>query len=170
MFLLLCLTAPFLGTYAWLQIEKRKVKKEIKWRIIDGMDKSELALLKFTKEKSESKLRWEHSREFEYDGQMYDVVESRSTGDTTYYYCWWDNEETILNLQLSELVAKAMGKNPLNKEKQERLSNFLKNLYCQVKPDNNSFQDTANGFFALQIQLDYSSICFSPPTPPPEIA
>jgi len=88
LFLLLCLTLPFLGTYTWLKIEKRKVKKSIKWSMIGGMDKSAFVLLKFTKEESETKLRWEHSREFEYAGQMYDVVEAAEQGDTTYYYCW----------------------------------------------------------------------------------
>jgi len=127
-------------------------------------------LLKFTKEEAESKLRWEHSREFEYNGQMYDVVEKQEQGDTTYYYCWWDHEETKLNLQLSELVANAMGKNPLNKDKQERLTNFLKNLYCLEKADKPLFAQTARKISPVNIHSDYSSILFSPPAPPPEIA
>ncbi len=137
--------------------------------MIGGMDKSAFVLLKFTKEESETKLRWEHSREFEYAGQMYDVVEAAEQGDTTYYYCWWDHEETKLNLQLSGLVAHAMGKNPLNKEKQERLSSFLKNLYCQQKTGNNLFANTAKEIFPGNLHVDYSSIQFTPPSPPPEI-
>lgn len=169
LFLLLCLTLPFLGTYTCLKMEKRKVKKTIKWRMIDGMDKSELVLLKFTKTQVESELEWEHSREFEYNGQMYDVVEKQQQGDTIYYYCWQDDEETKLNLQLSELVANALGQNPLNKDKQERLHNFLKNLYCSEKSDKNLPARRAKEIFPFNLNSCYSSIFFSPPAPPPEI-
>lgn len=168
-FLFLCTTAPFLGTYLWLKMEKHKVKKSIKWRMIDNMDKSKLVLLKFTKEESESKLRWEHSREFEYDGEMYDVVEKEEKGDSIYYHCWWDHEETKLNKQLNELVATAMGKNPMSKDKQERLSNYLKSLYCLEKSDNNLFTQTEREISSDNIHFDYTSIFFSPSSPPPEI-
>lgn len=169
LFLLLCLTLPFLGTYTWLKMEKRKVKKTIKWRMIDGMDKSELVLLKFTKEEAEAELEWEHSREFEYNGQMYDVVEKNEVGDTTYYYCWWDHEETKLNRQLSELVANAMGKNPLNKEKQERLTNFIKNLFLKNHFDKQALQLSGEETIHPSAHITYSSFRFSPPTPPPEV-
>jgi hypothetical protein len=151
-------------------MEKRKVKKEIKWRMIDRMDKAELVLLKFTKEQAEAELEWEHSREFEYNGQMYDVVEKSEYGDTTYYYCWWDHEETKLNRLLSELVSNTMGKNPLNKERQERLNTFLKSLFYLEKSDNNllakSVKETPDG----NLLFDYTSIQFSPPSPPPELS
>lgn len=169
-FLCFSLTLPFLGTYTCLKMEKRKVKRAIKARMIEGMNKSELVLLKFTEEDAANELEWEHSREFEYNGQMYDVVEKQQQGDTTYYYCWWDHEETKLNLQLSELVANAMGKNPLNKDKQERLNNFLKSLYYSEKSDKNLPAQTSREISPNNIDSAYSTIFFSPPAPPPEIA
>lgn len=168
-FLFLCLTAPFFGTYSWLKMEKYKVKKSIKWRMIDGMDKKELVLLKFTEEESKTKLRWEHSREFEYNRQMYDIVEQDIIGDTTYYWCWWDYEETKLNRQLSDLVSRAMGQNPQNRDKQNRLQTFLKNLYCFDL-------NTGSTLPVREIEI-FTAYCFScilfhkiPSTPPPESA
>lgn len=43
------LIAPVVVTYSWLQQRKRAVKKEVKWKMIAGIDKSELVLLKFSK-------------------------------------------------------------------------------------------------------------------------
>lgn len=169
-FLFFCLVAPFFGTYGWLKMEKRKVKKTIKWRMIAGMDKSELVLLKFTNEEAETQLEWEHSREFEYNGQMYDVVEKSVHGDTIWYRCWPDDEETKLNLQLNELVASAMGKNPVNKDSRDRLNNFLKSLYCSDSSDKNLLANNAKKISPFHFSSDYSSIRFSPPAPPPEIA
>lgn len=169
-FLCFSLTLPFLGTYTCLKMEKRKVKRAIKARMIEGMNKSELVLLKFTEEDAANELEWEHAHEFEYNGQMYDVVEKQQQGDTTYYYCWWDHAETRLNKQLSELVANAMGQNPLNKDKQERLNNFLKSLYYSEKSGKNLPAQTSREISSNNIDSTYSTIFFSPPAPPPEIA
>src|SRR5688572_27780769 len=104
-FLFLSLTVPFAGTYTWLQYHKHQTKRAIKWRMIAGMQGEELELLKFSKAETQTKLRWEHSREFEYNSQMYDVVAVITKADSVFYWCWWDNEETLLNKQLGQLVA-----------------------------------------------------------------
>ena len=87
-------------------IEKAALKREIKWKMIAGIDQNELVLLKFSKEEAETKLRWEHSKEFEYDGQMYDIVSKEIKGDSIYYRCWWDYEEPALNRKLQQLVVR----------------------------------------------------------------
>ena len=67
------LIAPAVVTYSWLQQRKRVVKKEVKWKMIVGIDKSELVLLKFSKAAMASKLKWKHAKEFEFNNQMYDI-------------------------------------------------------------------------------------------------
>ena len=69
-----------------LQIRKKIVRHEIKQRILPGTDRNELMMLRFTKEESEKKLKWEEPGEFEYDGEMYDVVFSESDGITVSYW------------------------------------------------------------------------------------
>lgn len=169
LFLFFCLTAPFVGTYIWLQFEKQQVKHAIKARMIEGMNKAELTLLAFSKDEAESKLEWEHVTEFEYADQMFDVVESEAKGDSIYYYCWHDNEETSLNKNLKTLVAQALGNSPLRKEKQDRLNNFLKTLYCQHQFDKRSFPNSEKQALVDRTQFEYVSILFSPPAPPPEL-
>jgi hypothetical protein len=100
---------------------------------------------------------------------MYDITSTEIHGDTTYYWCWWDYEETKLNKQLKGLVAGALGKDPRNKEHQNRLINFFKSLFFveTVHEINNGFEKICKKYFT-PINC-YQSLYLSPPTPPPKI-
>ncbi len=50
--------------------------------------------LKFSKTEITTKLNWKHSKEFEFNNQMYDVVDKVVTRDSIRYWCWWDFKET----------------------------------------------------------------------------
>lgn len=162
--------APVVTIYAFLQFEKSAIRREIKWKMIASMDNEELVLLKFTKEETETKLRWEHSKEFEYDGQMYDIVSKEIKGDSIFYRCWWDHEETELNKKLKKMVAIAFDQDEENRETQEIFYSYLSSFFCtdvfdwKAKPSQNSevvYQDVIHlGIF--------NAIRLSPPTPPPK--
>lgn len=166
--LILCFVAPVTTTYIILKYQKKQVKREVKWKMIAGIDKEELVLLKFTQEEKRTQLKWKHSKEFEYKGEMYDIVESKLVGDTTYYWLWWDHEETKLNKQLSHLVSYALGQNPKNKENQKRLQNFFKSLYFSedVRKESLVFLEVENKYYFSE--KFYHSIFLTPPVPPPE--
>jgi hypothetical protein len=169
--LLLCLWAPFVDTYSRLKYEKKQVKREIKKKIIAGLDKSELALVKVSKLTSKTALNWKHAHEFEYQGQMYDVVEVQQVGDSTYYWCWWDAAETQLNRQLSQLVANALGNNPQHRETQNRLIRFVQHLYCSPLPQwqlKSLPDDLLDKKIFCTNTPPFISFSSSPPTPPPE--
>ena len=168
--LIFVLVSPVGVTYSWFQYRKSAVRHEIKCRMIKGMDRNELILIKLSEEESRQKLRWEHSGEFEYNRQMYDVVETDIKGDTLYYWCWWDHKETRLNRKLTEMVAHAFHKDPRRKEKQERLNTYFKSLYSLHLFD---WDSTAPVFaikrFVRALDLP-SSLAFPPPKPPPRLA
>lgn len=105
--------------------------------MIAGIAEEALVLLKFSEPDSKTLLRWEHAREFEFQGQMYDVVKTETRGDTIYYRCWLDQKESELNQQLKHLVARTFDKDLTKQENQKRLIHFYKSLYCvlpQVLP------------------------------------
>ena len=145
------------------------IKKSIKRKMIAGIDKEELVLLKFTKMEAERDLRWEHSKEFEYRGEMYDIVERTSKGDSIFYWCWWDHEETQLNLALSDLAEKALGKDSKRNQKRQQLLDFYKN----INPERAVFS------LAIQIQdIENLNACYQfscstfhkkPSLPPPKL-
>lgn len=107
------------------------VRKEVKWKMIAGIDKSELVLLKFSKSEIASKLKWKHSKEFEFNSQMYDIVDKVISKDSIQYWCWWDYKETKLNKQLDELLVGVFQHDSKSKEKQDLLFKFYKSVYFQ---------------------------------------
>jgi len=168
--LLFCFIAPLAVTFVILQLHKKQVKKEVKSEMIAGLDKEELVLLKFTKEETQKELRWEHPKEFEFKGQMYDLVEKSRQGDTIFYWCWVDDKETKLNQKLKEIVALALGNNQQRKNIQEQLTDFYKSLYwenCHTK-----WNIVASQSNELIAPYDFSCLTtiIPPPVPPPEIA
>ena len=162
------MVAPLTTTFFWLKHQKSTVRSEVKQNMIAGLDKQDLVLLKFTTQESKTKLHWEHFKEFEYNDQMYDIVETQIKGDTTYYWCWQDNEETKLNKQLDELLAYALGNNPQNKDSQKQLSDIFE-LFYHFEPGENAH--AFSQFSTKNSHYGFSCIIFSfsPPVPPPEI-
>ena len=152
----------------WLQHQKHIVKKQVKNQMMEGIDKEELVLLKFSKEEKKTKLKWEHSKEFEYKGQMYDIVEKTVKQDSVYYWCWLDYQETKLNKKLDKLVNNVFHDNPKKQEKNQQLFTYLKSLYFSkpfVWHSKNIGQNINHHFYYKNF---YRSINFTPPTPPPQ--
>ena len=167
--LLSCLLlGPAAGTFMWLHYKKSIVKKEVQQQIDDGIDEGKLVLFRFTEEETRTKLRWEHSREFEYQNKMYDIVEIKTVGDLFYYYCWYDHEETMLNRQIEELAGQATGSDPSVVIEPVITHSFLKSLYCLFFWDQDmrspGLLNRESGLFLFL----FSQIILNPPTPPPQ--
>ena len=132
------------------------------------MDREELVLLSFTEEENQKLLRWEHEGEFEFNGQMYDIVETEVRDGLISYWCWPDNKETILNNQIKTLVAKALGSHPQQKEQQKRLITFLQISYLPNHFNWHAVNPEQNSRHGLTRHYDCSSGFFETPVPPPE--
>lgn len=168
-FLLICLLFPVVGMFCWLQVKKTAVRKQVKHQLIAEIDRAELVLLKFAENEKEKKLRWEHSKEFEFAGEMYDVVETEMHGDTTYYWCWWDHEETKLNRQLNQLALNALAKDPQHNRHKQRLTQFFQSLYFVEPKQQQALNDHVlrNQFVATSEAC--TALKPAPPTPPPQL-
>ncbi|WP_305983003.1 hypothetical protein [Roseivirga thermotolerans] len=164
--LLMCFLAPLGLSYAMLKLKQWKLREDIEHQILLGVDKGELIQLTFTAEQAAT-LKWEHEREFEYQGQSYDVVEKEEFDGKIIYHVWWDKAETKIKYQLDRLVAMAMKHDPDQQHNQVQIERFLKGLYHSV-----IVSDLPIGFGfhiheAMQAPVFYRSICWSPPVPPP---
>jgi hypothetical protein len=126
--LLAILTLPLAAVFIGLHAEKVQWRKSVKRALISKATKNEFVLLKFTEEEKNELLSWEHEKEFEFRGSMYDVISEEVSGDTTYYYCWPDHEETRLNRKLKELLAMTSGNKPFDDSKASVVLQFLKSL------------------------------------------
>lgn len=171
-FLLFCLIAPITYTFMVIEYQKSQIRQEVKAQLKTGLDQEELVQFKFTEEEKQLRLNWKDSKEFELNGEMYDVVETSIKGDTTYITCWHDKKETKLNKQSDQLISFVMG-NTQEEEDQDktekRLHHFFKSLY---------FSETATRVTAIYPEINkayfqHQSFCKpfigSPPAPPPKV-
>ena len=127
--LLFIIALATLFPFAYLKMECKAIKKSIKHKIIAGIDKEELVLLIFNVDEVNQKVKWKHSKEFQYKGEMYDIVEKEIVGDEIHYWVWWDKEETALNQKLAHLVRQNFAQNPHQNNKNQVINHFFKTLY-----------------------------------------
>lgn len=156
----------FSGTILCFQVQKFHIKKQVKEKIEKGIDKEKLVLLKFTYNESKTKLRWEHSKEFEYKHQMYDIVDIEYKEDSIYYWCWHDKEETEINNQINH-IAKNLLPNQNHTNQFKAKKNLSKNLYCESFIKKEVLLNTLD-INLIYFHKIYSSQFYSPLTPPPK--
>lgn len=131
---LVFLFLPAIVAYGVLQHRKAILKKEIKSQIAI-INESNLEILSFTEKQSKEELRWEHSKEFEYKGQMYDVVKSQEKDDSIVYWCWLDAEESELNKKLKSILTGVCLNDEPIKDNEVSYQNFYKSLFYQVNKE-----------------------------------
>ena len=73
--------APFYGTYLYLSLQQKVIQEAVQRKLEEGIPENELVKLTFFKKEIPKLLKWEHDKEFEYNGQMYDVVKVTDVGD-----------------------------------------------------------------------------------------
>ena len=156
-FLFLCLTAPFILCYSWLNIQKYEIRKEVKSKIRGGLDKKDLVLFVFSVDDSKALLHWKNPHEFRYREQMYDVVEKKVKGDSVIYWCYWDHQESSVNKLIDDLVAGILETDTQEQETQKQLVTFLKTYYITNSFSWNPDMDSRiTGYTRLQ------SCCYCP--------
>ncbi len=160
--------APAAVTYIWLQHRKAVVRKEVKWKMIAGIDKSQLVFFTFSQKESQTKLIWKHSKEFEFNGEMYDVVKKITSTDSIQYWCWLDHEETKLSKQLSKLLVGAYQSDvPLKQKKQEIVSFYKSLFYSEIFSWNPIFISFRNSY-TICFNNNYKIITININPPPPK--
>lgn len=164
------LADPVVGAFTWVGFRKAIVRREVRKRLSAGVEADRLVVFKFKKEEADSFLRWEHPGEFEYYGQMYDVVETWTHGDMVYYRCWQDEEETKLNSRLKETVARALGRpSKVGEKSTPRNLSFNASRFI-IPREKEIVPPGLSGKPRRTLSGSYTSFIIRPPTPPPRPA
>ena len=163
--ILLLVAAPALS-YLFFSLQKQEFKRSLKHELIARTTKSELSRIAIHINDL-SQLKWEHSKEFEYQGWMYDVVEKKLKNDSIIYWCWWDYEETELNKRLRESLIGLLQQNQQRKQKEFQLEHYFKTLYYSE----NAFSHSLNrGYLILpHFNENLISSFLKPISPPPKV-
>ena len=114
-----------IGFVAYFEFSHYHLKKEIKLVLKQGVPKDELVIFEFDKNQLEE-LIWLKKNEFNYHGNLFDVVRSHETAEgKTYMECISDKQETLLFKKLEQTVSINLGddSNPTP------LFNWLKTLH-----------------------------------------
>lgn len=166
--LLLCLAVPFCGAWQFLSMQILKIKEQVSIRISEGIEIDQQVIFSFT-ESTIHKIKWEHSREFEYEGEMYDVIRSEVNGETTTYWCYHDRTETKVKNEIRLLIARALGQTPQTQNKQSHINNFFKTLYPVSQQQLFSSSTFTKNYEGIKIYFfPASTFSLNPPVPPPK--
>ena len=164
------LLAPITGSYIYLQQQKSLIKHAVKEHLIKNASEGQLTKVVIHKAEIEQKLDWEHDHEFEFNSRMYDVVWSQTKGDSVEYTCWEDHEETALNQELKWIVARIFDQNPIQKQQNQKVISFYKNLFCENLSSFSFFgaqKSTSSISIQKLVALEGNYLL---ETPPPKIA
>lgn len=163
--LFVCLISPFVVGLRTYDLQLKKIKKSIKHKITENIDRSLLVRLSFHSSEV-TQLHWEHSKEFELNDFMYDIVSEEIKPDSIIYWCWLDHEETQLEKSLKKLVADASGKNTDNSHTKSLIKNLLQKVFISEYDQLILFSSKQiNSYLVLNdlINDDTYSTSFSPP-------
>jgi hypothetical protein len=97
------MSIPFTGTIMYLQHEKGIAKHEMS-EYLQAYAKKDVVDIIIHKDQIHTILAWEHEREFEFAGEMYDVVSSQIMGDSIIYQCLHDAKETSINKRILSFI------------------------------------------------------------------
>ncbi len=166
-FALFLLISPVYLHTLWLHYVKIEVKHQVKENIKSGLKSIDLKILVFSKEEAAS-LKWEHSREFEYLGEMYDVIEKYETSDSISYTVWPDKKETKINRLISRAFRRGLQNDAQKSETQKRFFNLFQLLYFQTHEANTLFFAESESLLNPFYSPNYHCPKSAPLVPPPQ--
>lgn len=154
----------FLGYLKW---QEEELEEKLEERIEQQVENQ--TLLVFSIEGLQQ-LYWEHEKEFQYKGEMYDVIDRYVRGDSVYLLCFHDREESHLKKQLYNYLARQQDKNPAQKQTESRIFAFLSKLVPSYLirgkfSSEQVYQQLPEG----QMSFFYRRENCGPSPPPPEV-
>lgn len=167
--LFISLITPFIIGLWTYDVQLRKLKKSVKKIITENIDRNLLVRLSFNKDEI-TKLRWEHTKEFEYKSEMYDIVHKEIKSDSIIYWCWQDNDETNLEKSLNVLISKAIGDDHNSNPTKETIKQLIKKTFInqsELLYSNNIIE--MNNYFNISTSI-FRSITLEISSPPPELS
>ena len=126
-------------------------------------------LLVFNKEdllEQKIDFRWIHSREFKYNGEMYDVVKKIEDDKQVFLYCINDEREKRLEKEFEKVV---QNNSTENKQRPVKYNHFNILLSEPVKSEQNSIALVYKCEFNYSRTDSYNSPHLEIPSPPPRL-
>lgn len=151
---------------------RSEIRSRIEAQIASGKAEDGLVLLRIPRlleEKQNADFKRFHATEFRYKGVMYDVVRQEVKGDTTWYWCVADWEDTQLQNQWDDYWAQSTrSDNPAQRTAEDRLFQFWQGLFIHELPPSHLALRSGVPVKPQQHDRRYRSVSLPIPQPPPE--
>jgi len=169
LFFAIMIVAPLSVSFFSYKMQLKKIKKEVKWKLINDTPKDELVYFEFNLESEEfKKLRWEHDHEFEMNHKMFDIVAADTLGDKVKYLCFPDKQETALNAAFKNQLEDRYASDKPLKNRTTLMASLMMSLYFYEIESKPRCIDTFTKQKKYFIQSKYTSIQLEIESPPPQ--
>jgi len=160
---------PVSATYFLFKIRQTGIRHSIEKIIDEGVAENEIKILKIPLSvEQHGDFERTEENEFRYEGKMYDILRFEKHGNSSWYWCMWDKDETVLEDKMKVVERRAASAFAYNENTEEMICFFLNSLYI----DSSEFVIyfpvrylTIKRVSQKYIQLSRS---ITPPTPPPK--
>ncbi len=122
------LVTPFCIIFLWYQGQLLSASTQAHAYIQQDRDVMESVWLKFSIEEAGLVLKWEHDKEFFFRGEMFDVIESCTAGDSVSYHCYADKNETYLKKEFRDFVYSFFSHKQQNNKQKQYSKDFFKSI------------------------------------------
>ncbi|MEQ9375489.1 MAG: hypothetical protein RIG68_09935 [Imperialibacter sp.] len=167
-FLLLCISAPFWLNYSIFYWSRMNIQADVIGRIFEGLGESEQTVLRLSKQEAEKEIVWEHSKEFRYKGQFYDIISVQELPDSVYYTCYWDKEETFITDLFEGILFEELTHDFQDDATASHLVEVIKTPYKLDQFSWSALDRLPQPGKHQQTQQIYNPKNLSPPSPPPK--
>ena len=156
------------GFYFVFEVKQHQLYSEIEQKVKNTIPEKKLVCLQFPLTEKFYLFCIKTAKEFRFNGEMYDVVKYKITGDYITCYCIRDFKENILFAGLEQLVKQNMTDNPQQKHNTHNLSKKINQIVFFHTLEINTIV-LSSIHFNFQIFGDkYKSIILDKHTPPPQ--
>ena len=160
---------PVSSLVVWLAHHKYEVQERLEHKLLFTDSEVDIVTLTFSLEEAKTYLEWEHEREFQFQGEMYDIIEHTITADSVRYRCIWDHAETKVKKQLEALVSGALQQDEQHREVQLSIHKLFMSLFFE---DSNDWQSETMASLIdhfAKWKAPFSEKVISCHTPPPDL-
>jgi hypothetical protein len=167
LFVALLLMQSFISIFAY-NLKLQSVRSKVKLELLNKVEESKLVLVKVARtleQTPNNQFKKNHDKEFEFLGEMYDVVNTVERRDTTYYYCYQDRDESDIIRGINRWIKDNFGNSKEKNETEDIQKVFFEKdyevatLFCYP-----SFAMNESDFFieGTTILVGFTN-CFAPP-------
>jgi len=165
LWLLLLWGLPYWGARTGFAVREAQIERKAQEAML-GLSDDQLFHFSIHHVDSSRLFRWEHSREFEFQGQMFDVARRESRGDSLHFWCYWDTAET----DLKESEAKANWHDPADSPMpmawlMQWIQVWIVPDGSLVLPEVSADQYSHLSFLKAPLPPGYEPLCWKPPIP-----